>query len=281
MNPPTLLIHQFFHQNHQKADYVAYASVLAQHHNISKPSSFLLITTTTFSLRHTSGRRPMDGSAPLADPNAMASLIPPKPTLSALPPELLDRIFWLVDRPDLVNLRFVPKSICAIANRPFAVRNFSNRSHVITKHSIETLLAISAHETFGAYIRAMVFNPARKILKFLDPDFDEEENTVVDNPFVDSGEFSDLMQQILANTRRFSPSMTIGLPGYGRFLCRGDRFYLVYRDGEETFEIHGDNVCEELEELTCYVAAAETQKIQKFIRDGLVDDDLVGLFDQA
>lgn len=169
----------------------------------------------------------MDDSASLADTDAMASSTFTKPTLSALPVELLDKIFWLVKKPDLVNLRLVSKPICAIANRPFAVRNFSKRRHVITKQSMETLLDISAHETFGAYIRAIAFNPATRILGSY-----VTGRKIVDNSLVDSGEFSALLQQVLGNLKKNTSSIAIGVYEDDSF-GRGSRDQQGYH-GEQT-----------------------------------------------
>ncbi|CAD0114673.1 unnamed protein product [Aureobasidium uvarum] len=141
----------------------------------------------------------------------MASSSPSKATLSALPVELVDRIFWLVDKPDLVNLRFVSKSICAIANRPFAVRNFTHSHQVITKHSMKTLLAVSAHKVFGAYIKSIMISPACRIIKHIRPDDIEEENTVVDDSLIESGRFGKMVHRIFVNLRQHSASIRLGV----------------------------------------------------------------------
>lgn len=141
---------------------------------------------------------------PAMDLLVMARSTSKKPSLSTLPVELLDKIFQLVDDPDLVSLRFVSKSVCAIASRSFAARNFTSCRHVVSKHSFETLLAISAHSVFGAYIKKIMVIPSRAILDF----------SLADDFFVESGAFSKLMLRILSNIRKHSGSITIGILEY-------------------------------------------------------------------
>ncbi|KAG9563794.1 hypothetical protein KCU71_g3364, partial [Aureobasidium melanogenum] len=152
----------------------------------------------------------MNDPALPADTNAMTSSSPSRATLSTLPVEMLDRILQLVDNSDLINLRYVSKYICAVANRPFAVRNFRTRRHMVTEHSLKALLAISAHETFGAYFKNIIFSPARA-LRAIESDDSENDGIVVDDSFVQSGKFSDLMQQVLSNLKQHSDSIAIGL----------------------------------------------------------------------
>lgn len=123
----------------------------------------------------------MDRSAPPADLTVMASCNSTHSSLSSLPIELLDNIFQLVDNSDLVNLRYVCKSVCAVASRPFAARNFASCYHVFTRHSFETLLAISAHSVFGAYIRKITVCPARVIVECRHPYDEDDPDTVVDD----------------------------------------------------------------------------------------------------
>lgn len=159
----------------------------------------------------------MDESALLADTNAMTSSSPATATLSTLPVEVLDRVFWLVDRSDLVNLRLVCKFVSAVANRPFAIHSFSTRRHVVTEHSLKALLAISAHETFGAHVKNIILSPLRALraaIGSLDSDDSGDDDIielVLDDSFVESGKFSDLMQQVLSNIKQHSDSIVIGL----------------------------------------------------------------------
>lgn len=148
----------------------------------------------------------MDDSALLADTNAMTSSSPARATLSTLPTEMLDTLFWLVDRSDLVNLRLVCKIVSAVASRPFAIRNFGISYHAVTQHSIETLLAVSAHKIFGAHIHTILIDPSRAILEC-----SGDTGMVVEDSFVASGKFSVLMRQIFANLRGHSESVAIGI----------------------------------------------------------------------
>ncbi|KEQ59097.1 uncharacterized protein M437DRAFT_58081, partial [Aureobasidium melanogenum CBS 110374] len=145
-------------------------------------------------------------------------------TLATLPTEMLGRIFWLVDSADLINLRLVCKLICATANKPFAVRNFETRRHNVTEDSFKVLLAISAHETFGAYLKNIVLCPARTLRAVLESDVGENDGIVVDNSFIRSGRFSELMQQALSNIKQHSDSIAIGVHEdyYLERYCRHD-----------------------------------------------------------
>jgi hypothetical protein len=155
-----------------------------------------------------------------------------KPSLLTLPTEIIDKIFSFVDNPDLISLRLVSRSVCAIANRPFAVKNFASSHHVVSRESFETLLAVSAHSFFGAYIKSIMISPYRKVLDRLDPQ-DPDEDAIVDDLFVKTRGFSELMPKILANVRRHSGSVTIGiLEVYG------------YWAGTHRQRFHGENALE-------------------------------------
>ncbi|KAG9597933.1 hypothetical protein KCU77_g6464, partial [Aureobasidium melanogenum] len=170
----------------------------------------------------------MDDPALLTDTNAMTSSSPTRATLSTLPVEMLDRILRLVDYSHLVNLRCVNKYICAVANKPFAIRSFSTRRHVVTEHSLKALLAISAHETSGAHIKKIILSPVRAFRAALESlDSDDSGNDimelVVDDSFVESGKFSDLMQRVLSNLKQHSDSIVIGVHDGCCMACR-DRY---------------------------------------------------------
>ncbi|CAD0114672.1 unnamed protein product [Aureobasidium uvarum] len=70
------------------------------------------------------------------------------------------------------------------------------------------------------------------------------------------------------------------LPGYGRYPCVAPQFYLAFRDGTETIQMNGDDVCEQLKELASYVVAAEAYKVLEIVRDGRVNGLMVGVFDE-
>lgn len=169
----------------------------------------------------------MDDPTPSISATPMAGSAFTRPTLSTLPIEMLDRIFWLVNDSDLINLRLVCKLLCAVANRPFAISHFSNMRHVMTEHSMKGLLAISAHEIFGAYIKKIILSPARAVLGYSRPADSEDDGVVVDDSFVKSGRFSDLMQQVLSELKQHSESVAIGVHEdyYLHYGCRDQ--YLV------------------------------------------------------
>ncbi|KAH0371416.1 hypothetical protein KCU65_g1983, partial [Aureobasidium melanogenum] len=150
----------------------------------------------------------MDDPTSFPGTTIMAGPASTRPTLATLPTEMLDRIFWLVDKSDLAHLRYVSKYICAVVNRPFAVRNFGSSHHVVAKHSMETLHAVSAHKVFGAYIKTIKISPARSTLVH---DRVRRQNPVLENSFVESGEFSNLIQRSLTNIRQHSGSLAIAV----------------------------------------------------------------------
>ncbi|KAG9676728.1 hypothetical protein KCU99_g3535, partial [Aureobasidium melanogenum] len=73
----------------------------------------------------------------------------------------------------------------------------------------------------------------------------------------------------------------IFLPSHGYYPCQRDTFYLTYRDASHSIEINGNDVCDKLKELACYVAAAEVQKVQAIVNAGRVNDFMVGIIDQV
>ncbi|THW11057.1 hypothetical protein D6C98_08561 [Aureobasidium pullulans] len=171
----------------------------------------------------------------------MATPITARSILPTLPPELLGRVFNFVDDKDLISLRLVCKDICAAANRPFAICFFAESRHVVTQHSIQGLVDISAHEIFGPYIKAVNICSARITYPVLvdeeedeeveqededegdgdddddedDEDSDDEVEVVVDNSFVESGRLSYLLSQAFTNLRQHSQPIGLGI-------CRND-----------------------------------------------------------
>lgn len=162
----------------------------------------------------------------------MVTSITARSFLPTLPPELLDRVFAFVDDKDLISLRLVCRDICAAANRPFAICFLANSHHVVTPHSIGTLLKVSSHAVFGPFIRRIMVRPARLPANVIehaadvDPDPDSndpdgnldenadedmEDGVVVDNAFIKSGQFSILMQQIFANAKHNPHPITIAV----------------------------------------------------------------------
>ncbi|KAG9951430.1 hypothetical protein KCU85_g2796, partial [Aureobasidium melanogenum] len=144
----------------------------------------------------------------------MESSILSKPALLTLPVEMIERILWLADKPDLANLRLVSRSICTIANRPFAIRNFSNSHHVITEDSINTLFAVSAHKVFGAYIKTIMISPARTIIakwRNHDSSVDENARNAVADYYFRSGKFKQLIRRIFLNLKQHTDSIALAI----------------------------------------------------------------------
>ncbi|KAH0379917.1 hypothetical protein KCU92_g7899, partial [Aureobasidium melanogenum] len=144
----------------------------------------------------------------------MESSISSKPTLLTLPVEIIERVLWLADKPDLLNLRLVSKLICAIANRPFAVRSFRNSHHVITEDSINTLLAVSEHKVFGAYIKTIMLSPARTIIAKwpnINSSVDEDARNAVADSYFRSGKFKQLIRRVFSNLKQHTDSIALAI----------------------------------------------------------------------
>ncbi|KAH0352636.1 hypothetical protein KCU83_g3561, partial [Aureobasidium melanogenum] len=71
----------------------------------------------------------------------------------------------------------------------------------------------------------------------------------------------------------------IWLPDHGRYTYDSNVIDLAFHDGQESVEMTGDDVCEQLKELACYVAAAEAQRLQRIVNDGHVDWSVVSMTD--
>ncbi|THW74472.1 hypothetical protein D6D19_04797 [Aureobasidium pullulans] len=122
----------------------------------------------------------------------MATPITARSILPTLPPELLGRVFDLVDDQDLISLRLVCKDICAAANRPFAICFFANSHHLTTEYSIQALVKITAHGVFSPYIKTVTICSARIATHVLD-ERDNTENTDEENvePHEEPGDEAD------------------------------------------------------------------------------------------
>lgn len=73
------------------------------------------------------------------------------------------------------------------------------------------------------------------------------------------------------------------IPGDDKYPCSpdNDEFFLLFRDGQSSIEMAGDDMCEQLKDLACYVAAAEAQKVQDIVSAGCVDNFVVGIIDEV
>ncbi|KAG9656512.1 hypothetical protein KCU64_g5828, partial [Aureobasidium melanogenum] len=71
----------------------------------------------------------------------------------------------------------------------------------------------------------------------------------------------------------------IWLPDHGRYTYDSNVLDLAFHNGQESVEMTGDDVCEQLKELACYVAAAEAQRLQRIVNDGHVDRSVVSMTD--
>ncbi|KAG9966134.1 hypothetical protein KCU61_g1050, partial [Aureobasidium melanogenum] len=71
----------------------------------------------------------------------------------------------------------------------------------------------------------------------------------------------------------------IWLPDHGRYTYDSNVLDLAFHNGQESVEMTGDDVCEQLKGLACYVAAAEAQRLQRIVNDGHVDRSVVSMTD--
>jgi hypothetical protein len=77
------------------------------------------------------------------------------PNVLSLPAELLCQIAHDVDGADLINIRLACKSLHDAADRRFGITYISHRRHAISIRSIEALLEIVTHPTFGPHVNSI------------------------------------------------------------------------------------------------------------------------------
>jgi hypothetical protein len=82
----------------------------------------------------------------------------------------------------------------------------------------------------------------------------------------------------IATTRFADGARYFELPGYGLYYCEVSEFKLQFSNGTFTTEMNGDKTREKLHYLASYIRAEEDKKRQRIISDGLVQDDIVGVF---
>ncbi|TIA82986.1 hypothetical protein D6C76_02248 [Aureobasidium pullulans] len=152
-----------------------------------------------------------------------------KTGLLNLPTELLCLIVELVEKDlssitnpykDIQNLRLTCRQLRDAAYRPFAIRFFRKRSHVISAFSINTLHDIISDPHFGPHVKELTLVVRRSRYNVYDRAFGlrkrGEENAMhaldvhaSDMKFVDSGLYDQLMEKVFAVAHSHGNSLII------------------------------------------------------------------------
>jgi hypothetical protein len=82
-------------------------------------------------------------------------------SLPSMPPEILSAVVDLAGSENLPALRLASKHLCAIANSPFATLNFSERRHVQSAYSMNSLIEITTHPFFGRFVKSVIISGSR------------------------------------------------------------------------------------------------------------------------
>ncbi|KAF1350681.1 hypothetical protein BDV97DRAFT_389101 [Delphinella strobiligena] len=84
--------------------------------------------------------------------------------LDRLPFEMVAIIGHHAGRSTLYNLRLTCKTMANITELTFAKRFFSERRHIFSRHSLEELVAITAHPVFGCHVHAVILGQTRLLI---------------------------------------------------------------------------------------------------------------------
>lgn len=107
--------------------------------------------------------------------NAAAPKLIPR-TLDMLPAEMLMQICDFADPKSLITLRRTCRIISQCAMTPFCNVHFSERRHILSRHSLLELVKITAHPVFGPFVRTIKLGSCRLSADaFLDLDLTEDE----------------------------------------------------------------------------------------------------------
>lgn len=82
-------------------------------------------------------------------------------TLESLPTELLTAVAEAADSNDLLALRLTSRRLRDTSEEPFGTAFFTIRKHIISRHSLQGLVEITAHPTFGQYVRTVMIGATR------------------------------------------------------------------------------------------------------------------------
>lgn len=84
-----------------------------------------------------------------------------RPTLQTLPHELILKIIESVDSKDLISLRLTCRDVSACTLVRFSKVHFSERRHILTRHSLQALIDITAHPVYGKDVRSISLGSSR------------------------------------------------------------------------------------------------------------------------
>ncbi|KAH0153987.1 hypothetical protein KCU67_g9241, partial [Aureobasidium melanogenum] len=85
----------------------------------------------------------------------------PRLSLPGMPTEILSAIVNLASPATLPALRLTNKRLCAVSNKPFAIKHFCERRHVASAYSMDALIEITGHPFFGKFVKTVVISGSR------------------------------------------------------------------------------------------------------------------------
>jgi hypothetical protein len=143
----------------------------------------------------------------------MTKLHYPSPSrLIELPNEVLMEICSSAEDRDLPSLRLTCRELCDTATPHFAKVNFTERFHVVSPYSIDTLVKITEHPVFGGYVRTVAICSARRTMN---------SKRLYINAYVKTGRFARRLERIFNNIRSRHGFVNISIydyPGRSAFL---------------------------------------------------------------
>ncbi|THY84191.1 hypothetical protein D6C92_09369 [Aureobasidium pullulans] len=166
------------------------------------------------SIRH--GRFSLTGNVQVAVQDA-------NPLLLGMPNEVLSMIVDHAGPQAFPALRLTNKHLRAIANKPFAILNFSERKHVQSLHSMEALVEITAHAFFGIFVKKVIvsaFRPEVERARYYAVDCGSYWRPEHDRYCMDHAprhlvmtpeQFREKLDDVFSNIARISHSVSIGI----------------------------------------------------------------------
>lgn len=135
--------------------------------------------------------------------------------LLELPNEVLIKIFNSAEDRDLHNLRLTCRELYDTATPHFAKVNFTERFHVVSPYSIDTLVKITEHPVFGGYVKTVAVSSARQTTRPYMSDFfswyrSPNQDICID-AYMKTRRFSRRMERVFENIRSRSGSVAISI----------------------------------------------------------------------
>jgi len=140
-----------------------------------------------------------------------------------MPNEVLSMIVDHAGPQAFPALRLTNKHLRAIANKPFAILNFSERKHVQSLHSMEALVEITAHAFFGIFVKKVIvsaFRPEVERSRYYPENCGSCRRPEYDRYCIDHAprhlvmtpeQFREKLDDIFSNIARISHSVSIGI----------------------------------------------------------------------